>query len=310
MTRFNVFDRVLKVIGRDYASLFLKLAFPELNLRLVETLENVEMTLPEKRVDFIHKVEWEDEEYLLHLEFQLRHRADFPRRMFHYSAMLSLQFGMPVLSLALYLEPRKKPIPNEYVVKVGDVVVNRFSYPVLKLWEFREEIWRGKYRELAPLLVSLVEDLTPEVLAREKELILAEEDRRKRANLLAAAVSVAARYFEKDFLWDFFREEVEEMRHASFIEDWIEKEVALAQQKAMQEGRQKGWQEGRKEGLKEGAAQILRKVVLKRFGVLPSWLLGAPDGWTHEQLDALVDIALEAETAEEFEARARKLLGL
>lgn len=62
---------MLKVPGRDYADLFLKLAFPELNLRLVETLENVEMTLPEKRVDFIHKVEWEDEEYLLHLEFQL-----------------------------------------------------------------------------------------------------------------------------------------------------------------------------------------------------------------------------------------------
>jgi len=302
MTRFNVFDRVLKIIARDYAELFLQLAFPGLGLRLIETLENVELALPEKRVDFLHRVEWGDEEYLLHLEFQLRHRADFPRRMFHYSAMLSIQFKEPVLSLALYLEPRKKPIPNEYVVKVGDAVVNRFSYPVLKLWEFREEIWQGKYRELAPLLVSLVEKPTPEVLAREKELILAEGDRRKRANLLAAAVTVASRYFEKQFLWDFFREEVEEMRYASFIEDWLEEEHHL--------GVQEGIQQGVKQGRKEGAAQILRKVVLKRFGVLPSWLVEAPDGWTPEQMDALVDIALEAETAEEFESRARKLLGL
>ena len=212
--------------------------------------------------------------------------------------MLSLQFGEPVLSLALYLEPRKRPIPNEYVVKVGDTVINSFTYPVLKLWEFRDEIWQGKYRELAPLLISLVEEPTPQVLAREKELILAEEDRRKRANLLAAAVTVASRYFEKDFLWDFFREEVEEMRHASFIEDWLEKERAQSLQQGIQQGR------------KEGAVQFLRKLVLKRFGVLPSWLIDAPDGWTPEQMDALLDIALEAETAEEFEARAKKVLGL
>ncbi|HDN80829.1 MAG TPA: hypothetical protein ENG33_10250 [Chloroflexi bacterium] len=298
MTRFNIFDRVLKIIARDYAELFLQLAFPGLGLRLVETLENVELALPERRVDFIHRVEWEDEEYLLHLEFQLRHRADFPRRMCHYSAMLSLQLGEPVLSLALYLEPRKRPIPNEYVVKVGDTVINSFTYPVLKLWEFRDEVWQGKYRELAPLLISLVEEPTPQVLAREKELILAEEDRRKRANLLAAAVTVASRYFEKDFLWDFFREEVEEMRHASFIEDWLEKERAQSLQQGIQQGR------------KEGAVQFLRKLVLKRFGVLPSWLIDAPDGWTPEQMDALLDIALEAETAEEFEARAKKVLGL
>ncbi len=306
MTRFNVFDRTLKVIGRDYADVFLQLAFPKLELRLVETLENVELALPERRVDFIHRVEWGDEEYILHLEFQLRHRAEFPRRMFEYSAALSMQFGEPVLSLALYLEPRKAPIPNEYVVKVGDEIINRFSYPVLKLWEFRDEIWRGEYRELAPLLVSLVEKPTTEVLAREKELILAEEDKRKRANLLAAAVTVAARYFEKDFLWDFFREEVEEMRHASFIEEWLEKESLLARQQGWQQGRQEGLQQGRREGV----AQSLRKVLLKRFGTLPPWLLGTPDGWTPEQLDALLDIALEAQTLEEFEARAKKLLGL
>jgi len=95
----------------------------------------------------------------------------------------------------------------------------------------------------------------------------------------------------KDFLWDFFREE-EEMRHASFIEDWLEKESLLARQEGLQQGLQQGLRQGRM----EGTAQSVRKVILKRFGVIPPWLQKAPDGWTAEQ--------------EEFETRAKKLLGL
>ena len=96
------------------------------------------------------------------------------------------------------------------------------------------------------------------------------------------------------------------MRHASFIEDWLEKESLLARQEGLQQGLQQGLRQGRM----EGTAQSVRKVILKRFGVIPPWLQKAPDGWTAEQLDALLDIALEAETVEEFETRAKKLLGL
>ena len=84
MAEINIFDRTLKIIARDHAEMFLKLAFPEENINLVGTLENVELALPEERVDFVHEIEYNSEEYLLHIEFQLQHKKDFPKRAFIY----------------------------------------------------------------------------------------------------------------------------------------------------------------------------------------------------------------------------------
>lgn len=88
MPEINVFDRVMKIIAREHAETFLQIAFPGEEITLVGTLENVELTLPEERVDFMHQLSYNDKKYLLHLEFQLRHKINFPRRMFIYSAEL------------------------------------------------------------------------------------------------------------------------------------------------------------------------------------------------------------------------------
>jgi hypothetical protein len=40
-------------------SLLLRLAFPDIPVRLVGTLENVELSLPVRAVDFVHCVEYE-----------------------------------------------------------------------------------------------------------------------------------------------------------------------------------------------------------------------------------------------------------
>lgn len=54
-----------------------------------------------------------------------------------------------------------------------------------------DEIAQGRWPELAPLLVTLIEEAPDErILARERELILREEDRRKRADLLACALRI------------------------------------------------------------------------------------------------------------------------
>jgi len=111
-------------------------------------------------------------------------------------------------------------IPESYDVWLGGVLVNQYRYPVFKLWDYYEEIWSGKYWHLAPLLLMVRNEADQAVLAQERKLILQEEDEQKRADLLACAVTIGTRYFEKDFLWSFFRGEVEQLRGASFIEDW------------------------------------------------------------------------------------------
>jgi len=62
MPEINIFDRTLKIIARDHSETFLKLALPGKEIRLVGTLENVELSLPEERVDFIHDWKFFSEE--------------------------------------------------------------------------------------------------------------------------------------------------------------------------------------------------------------------------------------------------------
>jgi hypothetical protein len=68
----------MKILGRNYANAFLKLAFPNQTVQLIGTLENVELSLPDQRIDFLHRIRIGREEYLLHFEFQLRHKKNLP----------------------------------------------------------------------------------------------------------------------------------------------------------------------------------------------------------------------------------------
>ena len=285
MAEINIFDRTLKIIARDHAEVFLKLAFPGEEINLVGTLENVELSLPEERVDFVHELEYKDEEYILHIEFQLQHQKDFPKRVFVYSAELTNQFDKSVISLALYLSRRESPIPESYTVSLGNNVINRFSYPVLKVWNYEKEIRSGKLPELAPLLPMIVKNPTAETLKEERQLILQEKDDRKRARLFATAVTIASRYFERDFLWKFFREEVEQMREVPFISDWIKE----------------GWQEGRQEGYIQACRESIISLLEDMFGVVKRDILDYLDKVERaESLRMILKRISRVETQEEF----------
>ena len=220
--QINLFDRVMKILGRHYAESFLKLAFPDTDFQLVGTLENVEITLPDRRADFLHRLQVEGEEYLLHFEFQLQHRTDYPRNVFTFSGGLTDQHQKPTITIVLYLERRESDPPSEYVVQIGEWVIHRFTYPIIKLWDYTDRIRSGELREFAPLLIMLEREKTEAVLHQERELILQETHPQKRADSLATAVMIGSRYFELEWLWEFFGEEVEQMRQSGFITDWIE----------------------------------------------------------------------------------------
>ncbi len=95
----------------------------------------------------------------------------------------------------------------------------------------------------------LEREKTEAVLHQEKELILQETAPQKRADLLATVVMIASRYFDLDWLWEFFREEVEQMRQSGFITDWIE--------------------EGLQQGLQQEKQSFLIRLLVEKFGQPP-----------------------------------------
>ena len=130
-------------------------------------------------------------------------------------------------------------------------------------------------------------------MEEERRLILQEEYDKKRARLFATAVTIASRYFERDFLWKFFREEVEQMREVPFISDWIK------------EGWQEGRQEGRQEGHQEGYAQAFRESIISlledKFGIIKGNILKSLDKVERvENLRMLLKKVSNVETQNEF----------
>ena len=222
----------------------------------------MELSLPVQPVDFVHRMLHQGQEWLLHIEFQLEHFADFPRRMCHTHGALTQQFKMPVLSFAVYLQRRKAPLPTEYLVEIDNVAINRFSYPVIKLWEYTQQIRNGQLRELAPLLVMLEEAPNEETLQVERQLILAEPDPDKRADLLAIAITLAARMFDREFLRRFFREELAQMQHATLVDEWLDEAV----QKAVQETESKAAQ-SKFAGIKQRVIISIVRILTNRFAI-------------------------------------------
>jgi len=253
----NIIDRSVKALARLHPEAFVRVALGETQGVAVETIENPEINLPERRLDFVYGLRREDEERFLHLEFQLEHEPDVPKRVFVYNALLTAAFEKPVISAVIYLERRDyRHLPQEYTVSFAGQAVNSFRYRAVKLWDYAEAIARGELRELAPLLILLTREKDEEVLARARELILAAPEAGRRADALSVAVTVAGRYFPREFLLKFFREELAMLRDAGIVQDWIN------------EGFNQGIEKGRLQGQIATLQSDIIEVLTERFGVL------------------------------------------
>ena len=205
------YDHIMKILARTYPEHFLELVFPGLPIELVGTLDNVELALEIDRVDFLHQVNINGDDALLHIDFEHRHKGPFPQRVFSYNGMLTeLNKPIRIISVPIYLVPRQKEVPKSYDTIVGGYLFHSFTYEPIVLSKHVSQIRSGKFYPLAPLLVLLTKNPTTETLLEERELILAHEpDAKRRQTLFATAVlaALAQKIFDPDFIWSLFKEE-------------------------------------------------------------------------------------------------------
>ena len=163
-------------LGLLYPQYFLDLTLPNVPVQLVGTQENVELALEIDRVDFLHKITINGDPAYLHVDFELKHSGPFPRRVYVYNGMLTeLKKPIPIISIPIYLKPRKKEVPKAYEVKVGGYLFHKFTYEPIVLWEHVDEIRSGKLYPLAPLLLLLTKNPSQETLAEERDIIVKHE---------------------------------------------------------------------------------------------------------------------------------------
>lgn len=297
-------DRVSKLLFREYADLLVELAFPGQAVRVLNIEENIEINLPTRPLDMVMTIasEMDRQELGLHIEYYAQHHADIPQTLFIYSAELTDRMKMPVATVVIYSERRQiksRPDP-QYVVKVGEQIVNHFTYRDIWLVDYADKIRSGELAPLAPFLVEFVARPTLETVRLAKALAHSEADEERRGLLLSLVVLLAARYFDRKTLRRLFQQEEKMLRTNTFIDEWIEE----AERKGQQEGQEKGRQEGRQ----EGEYTLLLRLLQHRFAAVPEIMAALLKTLSADQLSELFNVALEAKTYSLFEESVKTML--
>jgi hypothetical protein len=248
-------DRSVKALIRAVPEALFRLAGVEVDRGAVH-FEDIALNLPELRADHVllHGAENDPARWALHVEYQLQPDPSVMPGWLVKAGALARQLGISVILLVVYLERGSyATFPSAFAVEAGGLK-NEFSFPIVRLWEHADQIRGDAVPELAPLLALCEDNPTEQTMREEREIILRlDTTPAVRAELLAVALTVGLRYFARDLLERIFREELEMLKEASIIQEWIEQ--------AAEEAEARG--EARR------ARAMLRRVLSQRFGELP-----------------------------------------
>lgn len=197
-------DRTMKILAARYPQVFQQILFgdnPDIQfLRVEDTAINV----PEQRSDKIFRFRKGKAETIISIEFMVRPELKHLQHFHVKNGLLTGSLRKPVATVIVYLERgRYRNFPDEYSVRLdGVLTITRFTRVLL--WEYAEQIRKGEFKELAPLLVLFSEPPSTEIIIEEKKLINEIKEVRERADLLALAAMVAFRKFRKSLVEELF----------------------------------------------------------------------------------------------------------
>ena len=128
-------DLAIKHLSTLYPKEFIQEFIPEYKIKSSHLRLDKELLRIERRVDFIYEVTTEDEErFIAHLEFQSEWKRDIPVRIFEYAGLISREYGLPLISILLYLG-RGIYTEDSYQIRIGGKEINRYDYKMIAFSE-------------------------------------------------------------------------------------------------------------------------------------------------------------------------------
>jgi predicted transposase YdaD len=151
-----------------------------------------------RRVDTVLRLRRGRQDYLRHLEFEMKYRKGLELRCFEYATRLAARFRVPVLTTVVLLEkPGRRELAYREVLD-GRVVHER-RFDVLRLWELDPERALG-LGPGAAALVGLAETATLALLARAARKIHRETQGVVRSDLLFILQALSRRRYTENEL--------------------------------------------------------------------------------------------------------------
>ncbi|MEM9936736.1 MAG: hypothetical protein AAF824_24115 [Bacteroidota bacterium] len=125
-----------KIIKENLTDSFLSLLYLRLGIHVIETerLPALEQTTLQREVDFLARVKTTDQqEFILHVEFQSQHESRMVYRMVEYGAILLRKYRIPIKQFVVYLGNKKRSpvstLPKDQIIK-GFELLNIRELPI------------------------------------------------------------------------------------------------------------------------------------------------------------------------------------
>ncbi|MBC8102578.1 MAG: DUF4351 domain-containing protein [Cytophagales bacterium] len=293
----RLFKELITTFFAEFMDLFLPDAAPYLDRDSFVFLDKevfTDVTSGEKHeADIIVRAKFKETEafFLIHVENQAKAQGEFGRRMFRYFARLHEKYALPIYPVVVfsYDLPRRRE-PDRYRITLPGRSVLDFRYRVIQLNRLP---WRGFLRQSNPVASALMARM--KFAARDRPRVKLECLRLLATLRLDPARTQLISGFVDTYLRLNTTEMMRYQRGLAGLEVQEQEDVMVLTTSWKEEGIQQGIQQGIAEGLQQGEANIVLRLLHRKFG--PSAFatgLGAEiRSLDSSQLEALSDALLD-----------------
>ncbi|GCE27180.1 hypothetical protein KDA_26640 [Dictyobacter alpinus] len=262
--------------------------------------------------DLLYNVRWNNEDIVLHVEFQRKADKNMARRVWEYNVLTGCLAALPVYSVVLYLIEEKNVVEPPYEQRLPNgELVHYFQFRNLKLWEMSSDKLRQLGVEgMLPLLPLTKDGAQREIV----EEMIADLQSTGRQDLYPLGYALAALVFKDSADKQWLKERFirmhdileESWAYQEMLETGMQKGLEKGMQKGIEQGMQKGIEQGMQKGIEQGAEQAFRdaisRCVHKRFPDLDEFCQQRLQAELHaDRLRDLFDVLMDA--THESEAR-------
>jgi predicted transposase YdaD len=250
------FDAISKHLIQTYPDDFASFTLGREDVEVLAVVDTEQLTIEAHQTDSLIRVRIDDEEVLVHNEFQTTDSTNppMPRRMAGYIGHAIRQHGLPIYSNVIYLRPNAGQRDLGYYIQERPGYLIAIQYRVIRLIEIEgQRILDAGYSGLIPFtpLMKPPEGMASEVwlhqcihTAQSRPIA-----RSLKANYLAGMVALSELVYESETISDIILKEgiMDIIRESSLIQQFT--------------------QQSREEGIGQGIQESIQEVLEIRFGL-------------------------------------------
>ena len=240
--------------------------------------------------------------FLIINEIQFRPDSRMPLRLRVYAALAEERYGLnvyPVVVNLLPLSPGDAAVTSYHSDFMG--LIAHQDYRVINLWEVDAgQVLEQNWTTLLPYVPILKGGDDPVTIGKALALLRADEQLAEMESLLAffATFVMTLEEIGKIMRWNMAM-----LRESPWYSE-IEKEGL---ERGLRQGIEQGIEQGLEQGLEQGQAEMLLRVLDRRFGPLPVGLVTRIHALRSQQLTKVLDVALDAAALHEVSTAVQAL---